>query len=95
MYVDIEYSSTYSQYHTAQSLMHKIFNRPVFFCGMLGGVYLAGVPSDKFGRKRIIIALQILMSVQGVITAYMPTIETFIAARFIHALIYVGETGIV
>ena len=68
---------------------------PVFFCGMLGGVYLAGVLSDKFGRKRIIIALQILMSVQGVITAYMPTIETFIAARFIHALIYVGETGIV
>ena len=39
----------------------------------------------------MIVPLVLLMSVAGIIAAYMPTFESFIVARFLHALIYIGE----
>jgi hypothetical protein len=49
-----------------------------FFGGMLCGVWVAGILSDNFGRKTIIVPLILVMSLFGLASGLKLTQITFI-----------------
>ena len=73
---------------------HIYFPQTLFFIGMCGGVSSAGILSDKFGRRFILIPLLFTMSSVGVAASYMPTFWSFVAMRFLHAFLYIGKVSI-
>ncbi len=64
----------------------------VYFLGMTLGVFMAGILSDRFGRKKVIIGLILKVSACGLVTAAAPNFESFLIARFFTAL---GAIGII
>ena len=67
------------------------FSQTVYFVGMMSGVMFAGVLSDKYGRKIVLIGMMLAFSLMGVLSALAPTYELFLAARF---LVAAGSSGI-
>jgi MFS family permease len=66
-------------------------NQTIYFSGMLVGVTVAGMLSDRFGRKSILIAVVLLLSVSGIMTGIAPDFHTFLVARMFSALGCVGQ----
>ena len=55
----------------------------VYFFGLIFGVFGAGVLSDKFGRKATLGPIGIALGTTGLVSAAMPTVEAFVAVRFV------------
>ena len=53
----------------------------LYFVGMITGVFVFGLLSDMYGRKTVLIPLLLVISVSGVVGAFVQTFELFIAAR--------------
>ncbi len=68
----------------------KDVGQMAFFFGLLIGVFATGLLSDKIGRKRTLAPVAILSGISGAITAAMPTVEAFIALRFLNGLLAIG-----
>ena len=64
----------------------KNLAQSVYFGGLMFGVFMAGWSSDHFGRKKTLIPLYLGMATFGVLTAFMPNIDWFIASRFFHGM---------
>lgn len=58
---------------------------------MLCGASMAGILSDFFGRIRTVVPLLIAMAAIGVGAAFAPSLWVFMASRFFHAMLYIGE----
>ena len=54
-----------------------------FFVGMALGQLIGGPVSDQRGRRRLLLAATVAMSVASVVCALTPTIEVMMAARFV------------
>jgi OCT family organic cation transporter-like MFS transporter 4/5 len=61
-----------------------------YFFGLLVGVLGAGWLSDKYGRKATLGPIAIACGVIGAISAAMPTVESFVALRFLQGLTAIG-----
>jgi DHA1 family bicyclomycin/chloramphenicol resistance-like MFS transporter len=61
--------------------------------GLAVGQVIAGPLSDRFGRRRPLIAGVVAFILTSTLCAVSPTIETFVAARFVQGL--AGAVGIV
>lgn len=68
----------------------KNTSQAAYFLGMIIGVFAAGWLADSFGRKTVLIPIVILASVFGSATAFMPTIQGYIALRFLTGLVNIG-----
>ena len=51
---------------------------------------MAGILSDKFGRKTLIVPLLLVMSALGLASAHMPNFPLFVASRSICAMTFIG-----
>lgn len=58
----------------------------VFLLGLAGSQLIAGVLSDRFGRKKIVISGFILFTVSSVLCAYADTLSQFITFRLLQAI---------
>lgn len=55
----------------------------VFFAGTGVGVFIAGLLSDKIGRKKTLLVFVLLFMVSGITSAVAPTFEIWLCARFL------------
>ena len=55
----------------------------VYFFGLIFGVFGAGLLSDRFGRKATLGPIGIALGTVGLIAAAMPSVEAFVAVRFV------------
>ncbi|TRY71167.1 hypothetical protein TCAL_02376 [Tigriopus californicus] len=67
------------------------FSQSVYFGGMMIGVFVAGILSDKFGRKRVLITSVLGFSVAGVLSSFSTSYGIFLLCRFFVAA---GSSGI-
>lgn len=58
----------------------------VFLLGLAGSQLIAGVLSDRFGRKKIVISGFVLFTVASVLCAYADTLDQFILFRILQAI---------
>ena len=65
-------------------------HQSVYFLGLLLGVLAAGIASDVFGRKRVLFPVVFGMAFFGTLTVFMPSIEAFIAMRFLQGFSTIG-----
>lgn len=66
------------------------FSQSVYFGGMMIGVFVAGILSDKFGRKRVLITSVLGFSVAGILSAFSTSFSIFLLCRFFVAA---GSSG--
>ena len=62
-----------------------------FFMGSSLGLLPAGLVSDRFGRKRVFVTMMLVMSVVAAAASVITDFWIFIAARFFHALLFMGK----
>eukprot|EP00096_Caligus_rogercresseyi_P015871 TRINITY_DN8354_c0_g1_i1.p1 TRINITY_DN8354_c0_g1~~TRINITY_DN8354_c0_g1_i1.p1 ORF type:complete len:549 (-),score=48.76 TRINITY_DN8354_c0_g1_i1:34-1680(-) len=62
----------------------------IYFFGLLVGVFVSGVVSDKFGRKVALVPMTIGMASVGVIMVFSNSIEVFLFLRFMHGFSTIG-----
>ena len=62
----------------------------VYFFGLIFGVFGAGLLSDKFGRKATLGPIGLALGTVGLITAAMPSVEAFVAIRFVQGITAIG-----
>ena len=68
----------------------KDTSQAAYFLGMIIGVFASGWLADSLGRKAVLVPLVVLMSVCGTATAFMPSIQGYIALRFLTGLFNIG-----
>eukprot|EP00095_Tigriopus_kingsejongensis_P003369 maker-scaffold153_size302544-snap-gene-0.10 protein:Tk03369 transcript:maker-scaffold153_size302544-snap-gene-0.10-mRNA-1 annotation:"organic cation" len=62
----------------------------VYFFGLVIGVFGTGYMADILGRRQMLVPIVLGMTFFGVLSAAMPTIESFMAVRFFHGLCTIG-----
>ncbi|XP_071750279.1 organic cation transporter protein [Lepeophtheirus salmonis] len=65
-------------------------SQTIYFAGLLVGVFLSGIISDKFGRKKALVPMTIGMATAGVVMVFSNSIELFLFWRFVHGLATIG-----
>ncbi|MDE5634033.1 MAG: MFS transporter, partial [Muribaculaceae bacterium] len=78
-------------FHTTPSLVQM--GLATSMIGLAAGQIFFGPLSDKYGRRRVLMAAMILFAVSTVISIYSPSIEFFNICRFVQGL--GGAGGIV
>ena len=74
----LEFMFTYCLLKVCEKAYLKSLSQMFFFGGMLCGVWVAGILSDNFGRKTIIVPLILVMSLFGLASGLKLTQITFI-----------------
>lgn len=72
-------------WHTTP-LFHGIFIMSMALWGTVIGALIAGIPTEKFGRKKVLLWIGIFYSVSAIGTAIAPNPYTFSFFRFIGGL---------
>lgn len=72
-------------WHTTP-LFHGVFIMSMALWGTVIGALIAGIPTEKFGRKKVLLWIGILYSISAIGTAIAPNPYTFSFFRFIGGL---------
>jgi DHA1 family bicyclomycin/chloramphenicol resistance-like MFS transporter len=62
------------------------FSFTIFLLGLAGSQLIAGVLSDRFGRKKVVISGFVLFTLSSILCAYANTLPQFIAFRLLQAI---------
>lgn len=79
-------ANQYLKAHFALSPMQEGMAGASAILGCIPGAMLAGFPSDRFGRRKVLFLCAILYAVSGLLSAIPQTFPQFLAARFISGL---------
>lgn len=68
----------------------KKLHQFVYFGGLMVGVVFAGWMADYFGRRFTLVPVTFAMAFFGTVSAFLPSMEWFIAARFFQGFATIG-----
>jgi len=62
----------------------------IYFCGVMIGVIICGLLSDRFGRRKVIIMTMFGQIIVGIVLSFSPNYTSFAILRFIHGFFMEG-----
>ena len=78
---DVRTESNYSNNLTTQRYGLRKLQQQVTFLGLMCGVFLSGLISDRFGRRRTMLALLLITILVGTLSSFSPNYPAFLVGN--------------